>query len=152
MGKDKPTYKPNICDGDIVVVKNAAQIHFTGRKWDRKLYRWHTGYPGGLRQQTAKDLLQKKPEDVLKNAVMGMLPKNNLRKEMNLRLRIFAGEGHPFKDHPQLTLFEMPHRNIRTKKGEADTLEIPEGFQPVNPAAFQKRKEMLEKRKPRAGQ
>lgn len=71
---------------------------------------------------------------------------------MNLRLRIFAGEGHPFKDHPQLTLFEMPHRNIRNKKGESDTLEIPEGFQPVNPAAFQKRKEMLEKRKPRVGQ
>lgn len=79
-GKDKPTYLPHVDDGDAVVVVNAAQVDFTGRKWDQKLYRWHTGYPGGLKERTARDQLAREPEAVLQKAVMGMLPKNNMRR------------------------------------------------------------------------
>ena len=80
MGKDKPTYTPNRDEGDVVVVVNAAEVEFTGRKWDQKLYRWHTGYPGGLKERTAKDQFQRRPAAILEEAVSGMLPKNNLRR------------------------------------------------------------------------
>ena len=80
MGKDKPTYAPWRDDGDVVVVINAAHIEFTGRKWDSKLYRWHTGYPGGLKERTARDQFERKPDFILREAVLGMLPKNNLRR------------------------------------------------------------------------
>lgn len=80
QGKDKPTYRPNADDGDVVVVVNAGEVELTGRKWDQKLYRWHTGYPGGLKERTAKQMAAKKPDAVLRGAVLGMLPKNNLRR------------------------------------------------------------------------
>lgn len=79
-GKDKPTYRPNQDCGDAVVVVNASQVEFTGRKWDNKLYRWHTGYPGGLKERSAKDQEAREPGSVLQKAVMGMLPKTNLRR------------------------------------------------------------------------
>lgn len=79
-GKDKPTYRPNQDCGDAVVVINAGDVDFTGRKWDNKLYRWHTGYPGGLKERTAKDQQSRDPGSVLQKAVMGMLPKTNLRR------------------------------------------------------------------------
>jgi large subunit ribosomal protein L13 len=80
QGKDKPTFQPNQDDGDVVVVVNAGDIELTGRKWDQKLYRWHTGYPGGLKERTAKDMFARKPDSILREAVLGMLPKNNLRR------------------------------------------------------------------------
>lgn len=80
QGKDKPTFCSNKDDGDVVVVVNAAEAELTGRKWDQKLYRWHTGYPGGLKERTAKEMAEKKPDYVLRQAVLGMLPKNNLRR------------------------------------------------------------------------
>lgn len=80
QGKDKPTFCPNKDDGDVVVVVNAADVELTGRKWDQKLYRWHTGYPGGLKERTAKQMFAKKPDSILREAVLGMLPKNNLRR------------------------------------------------------------------------
>jgi large subunit ribosomal protein L13 len=89
MGKDKPTYSPWQDNGDAVVVINAADVEFTGRKWENKLYRWHTGWPGGLKQRTAKDQLARHPEAIIRDAVSGMLPKNNLRRVSERREHIF---------------------------------------------------------------
>jgi len=94
-GKHKPTYRPNADCGDFVVVINAEKVRFSGKKWDQKLYRWHTGYPGGLKQRTANDMMEKKPTEVLRKAVIGMLKRNNLRhRHIEPRLRIFAGDTH----------------------------------------------------------
>jgi len=72
------------------------QVHFSGKKWSDKLYRWHTGYPGGLRERPAKDMLERKPESILKKAILGMLYRNNLREGyMEPRLKIYAGPDHP---------------------------------------------------------
>lgn len=113
MGKDKPTYAPNADCGDVVIVVNAAKVHFTGRKWDDKLYRWHTGYPGGLKERSARDTMARDPGAVLRNAVMGMLPKNNLRRNMDRKLRIFAGPEHAFEGQPELVSMDLPERKIR---------------------------------------
>jgi hypothetical protein len=73
-----------------------AQVQFTGDKWKDKLYRWHTGYPGGLKQRSAQDMLDRKPEEILKKAVLGMLKRNNLRHQsIEPRLRIYSGPNHP---------------------------------------------------------
>ncbi|KAK1732941.1 ribosomal protein L13 [Skeletonema marinoi] len=97
-GKHKPTFRPNGDCGDYVVVINADKVHFSGKKWDDKIYRWHTGYPGGLKERPAKDMLARKPESVLKKAILGMLYRNNLRQTyMEPRLKIYAGPDHPHK-------------------------------------------------------
>ncbi|CEG43540.1 ribosomal protein l13 [Plasmopara halstedii] len=95
-GKHKPTYAPNADCGDYVVVINAKDIVLTGNKWNNKLYRWHTGHPGGLKQRTAKELLERKPEQVLRKAVYGMLPRNRMRALQDKKLKIFMGETHDF--------------------------------------------------------
>lgn len=136
MGKDKPTYCPWKDDGDGVVVVNAKQVEFTGRKWDKKLYRWHSGYPGGLKERSAKDQHSRKPDSVLRNAVLGMLPKNNLRNSMARKLRIFPGDQHDFNDYPDIVPFEMPPRKL---KNRGDVTMLPEGFEPMNPEAYYKR-------------
>ncbi|PSC67474.1 hypothetical protein C2E20_8863 [Micractinium conductrix] len=136
QGKDKPTFRPNADDGDLVVVVNAAQAELTGRKWDQKLYRWHTGYPGGLKERTARDQETRQPGVVLRNAVLGMLPKNNLRRSMARKLRIFPGGRHDFEGHPQLLPFTMPPRKLRVK---GQLFELPDGFEPFNPQAYQKK-------------
>lgn len=97
-GKHKPTYAPNVDCGDYVVVLNAKDIVLTGNKWNNKLYRWHTGYPGGLKQRTAKELFARKPEAVLRKAVFGMLPRNRMRALQDKKLKIFLGEAHDFVD------------------------------------------------------
>ena len=94
-GKHKPTYLPHIDSGDHVVVTNARHIVFTGNKETDKLYRWHTGHPGGLKEKSVKEMLETKPVDVLRRAVNGMLAKNRLRKLRGRKLRIFADEDHP---------------------------------------------------------
>lgn len=96
QGKHKPTFERNVDCGDHVVVVNAKEVVLTGSKWDKKLYRWHTGYPGGLKERTAKDMLERKPEEVLRKAVYGMLPKNKMRALQDKKLCIFADEEHPF--------------------------------------------------------
>jgi large subunit ribosomal protein L13 len=98
MGKHKPTYSPHLDHGDNVVVVNAGQLVFTGRKHDQKLYRWHTGNPSGLREMTVKHLVEIKgrPEEQLERAVNGMLPKNSLRRIRLDRLKVFRGEDHPY--------------------------------------------------------
>mmetsp|Transcript_5561 Transcript_5561/g.5745 ORF Transcript_5561/g.5745 Transcript_5561/m.5745 type:complete len:142 (+) Transcript_5561:74-499(+) len=97
-GKHKPTFSPHYDCGDYVVVINAKDVKFTGRKYHDKLYTWHTGYPGGLKQMPVKKLLDHKPEEVLRKAVLGMLAKNKLRKRMAYKLRIFPGSRHLHED------------------------------------------------------
>ena len=100
MGKHKPTYTPHVDNGDFVVVVNAEKIFVTGKKLDKKIYYKHTGYMGHLKETTLKEMLQKKPEEVIKLAVRGMLPKNKLRKRRMKRLKIFVWSEHKFKHLP----------------------------------------------------
>mmetsp|Transcript_453 Transcript_453/g.910 ORF Transcript_453/g.910 Transcript_453/m.910 type:complete len:142 (+) Transcript_453:163-588(+) len=93
-GKHKPTFSPNYDCGDYVVIINAGEVKFTGKKRDDKLYTWHTGYPGGLKQKSVRDSLDDKPEEVLRKAIMGMFAKNTLRNYIGRKLRIFPGELH----------------------------------------------------------
>lgn len=136
QGKDKPTFCPNKDDGDVVVVVNAAEVEFTGRKWDQKLYRWHTGYPGGLKDRTAKDQFERQPEAILEAAVNGMLPKNNLRRSMMRKLRIFPGEQHPFAAEPNLVPFTMPPRQLRRK---GPLFVLPDEWEPLNQEAYERK-------------
>ena len=95
-GKHKPTYRPNGDCGDHVVIINADKVNFTGKKWSDKLYRWHTGYPGGLKQRKAKDMLERRPEEILRKAILGMLSRTRLRHGyIEPRLKIYAGPKHP---------------------------------------------------------
>jgi large subunit ribosomal protein L13 len=94
-GKHKPIYTPHLDTGDFVIVVNAEKIRLTGNKLADKIYYRHSGYPGGLTETTAGKLLQEKPEDVLKIAVRGMLPKNTLGRAMLKKLKIYKGPEHP---------------------------------------------------------
>jgi large subunit ribosomal protein L13 len=94
-GKHKPVFTPHAETGDFVVVINADKVTLTGKKWDKKIYYHYTGYIGGLRQITAKKLLEKKPEDILRFAVKGMLPKNSLGRRQLKKLKIYVGTDHP---------------------------------------------------------
>src|SRR5688572_17404385 len=94
-GKHRPHYAPFLVTGDHVVIINADKIRLTGQKMDQKVYRWHTHYPGGLREQGVRKVLETKPEKVVREAVLGMLPKNKLRKRIVQRLKIYAQGQHP---------------------------------------------------------
>lgn len=94
-GKHKPIYTPSVDTGDFVVVVNAEKVKLTGRKLGVKTYYHHTGYPGGIRGITAEKLLEKRPEDLLRIAVRGMLPKNKLGRQMLRKLKIYSGGDHP---------------------------------------------------------
>jgi large subunit ribosomal protein L13 len=94
-GKHKPIFTPHADTGDFVVVVNAEKVAMTGKKWDKKLYYRHSGYTGGLKQISAKRLAEKKPEDILRFAVRGMLPKNSLGRRQLKKLKIYAGPDHP---------------------------------------------------------
>lgn len=94
-GKHKPIYTPHLDTGDFVIVVNAEKIQLTGKKLADKIYYRHSGYPGGLTETPAGKLLQEKPEDVLKIAVRGMLPKNTLGRAMLKKLKIYKGPEHP---------------------------------------------------------
>lgn len=93
-GKGKPHFTPQMDCGDHVVVVNAKEVRLAGNKMDTKQYYWHTQYPGGLRSRSARDLLAKKPEKILYEAVWGMLPRNRLRKKIIKKLHLFAGPEH----------------------------------------------------------
>ena len=93
-GKHKPTFTPHVDGGDFVVVVNASKVVLTGKKLDQKYYRYHTGYVGGLKEISYREMMEKKPEEVVAHAVSGMLPKNKLRARMMTRLRVFAGAEH----------------------------------------------------------
>ena len=95
MGKHRPEYTPHVDTGDFIVVTNAAKVRFTGRKMENKRYYHYTGHPGGLRERTVSDLLERKPEDVLHLAVRRMLPKTRLGRQMIKKLKIYPGAAHP---------------------------------------------------------
>jgi large subunit ribosomal protein L13 len=94
-GKHNPLFTPHVDTGDSVIVINADKVILTGRKWDQKTYYRHSGYIGGLKSITAKKLMEKRPEDLLRFAVKGMLPKNRLGKKLYKKLKVYAGAEHP---------------------------------------------------------
>lgn len=94
-GKHKPIFTPHADTGDFVVVVNAEKVALSGKKWDKKIYYRHSGYIGGLKEISARKLLEKKPEDVLRFAVRGMLPKNSLGRRQLKKLKIYVGPENP---------------------------------------------------------
>ena len=94
-GKHNPLFTPHTDTGDWVIVINAEKIVLTGRKLDQKMYYRHSGYIGGLKQMTAKELLEKKPEELVRSAVKGMLPKNKLGRRLFKKLKVYTGNAHP---------------------------------------------------------
>ena len=94
-GKNKPQFAPHVDIGDFVVVVNAEKIAVTGKKLEQKIYYKHSGYPGGLRERTLREQLQRQPTEVLRKAVKGMLPRNRLARHQLTKLKIYAGPEHP---------------------------------------------------------
>jgi len=94
-GKRKPQFTPHVDTGDFVIVVNAEKIHVTGSKLDQKVYHRHSGYPGGLKTRTLREQLDRRPTEVLRAAVKGMLPKNRLARQQLTKLKIYAGPEHP---------------------------------------------------------
>ena len=94
-GKDKPIYTPHMDVGDFVVVINAEKVKVTGGKEEKKIYYSHSGYPGGLRERTYQEQLNKKPQDIIRKAVRGMLPKSKLGRQMFKKLKVYVGSEHP---------------------------------------------------------
>jgi large subunit ribosomal protein L13 len=95
MGKNKPSFTPYIDVGDHVVIINAEKVVFTGNKLKDKIYRHHTGWPGGLKEVAAEKLLQRHPERILESAIKGMLPKNKIGRKMGKKLKVYVGTDHP---------------------------------------------------------
>jgi large subunit ribosomal protein L13 len=96
-GKNKPVFTPNVDTGDFIIVINAKQIKLTGRKLSDKVYYHHSGYIGGIKSRTAKEILEKNPEELIHKAVWGMLPKNRLGRAMIKKLKVYSGAEHPHK-------------------------------------------------------
>ena len=94
-GKTKPTFTPHVDCGDNVIIINAAKIKLTGAKWDQKIYYHHTGFPGGIKSTAAKEIREKRPSNLLKKAIQGMLPKNRLGRVLAGNFRIYDGSKHP---------------------------------------------------------
>jgi large subunit ribosomal protein L13 len=94
-GKDKPQYTPHVDTGDFVVVVNAEKIAVTGNKLDDKRYYRHSGYPGGIRSRTLREELERRPAEVIRKAVKGMLPRNKLARAQLTKLKVYAGPEHP---------------------------------------------------------
>ena len=94
-GKHREQFTPFLDLGDHVIVVNAAHVHLTGNKWDKKVYRHFTGYSGGLKEVSARRLRQEKPERIIREAVLGMLPKNKLGRALGKKLLVYAGDQHP---------------------------------------------------------
>ena len=103
-GKHKPQFTPNVDTGDFIVVINAEKVMLTGKKLDKKVYYHHTGYPGGLKAETARQRLQRKPEALIMDAVKGMLPKNRLGRKMLKKLKVYRGPEHPHQAQKPETL------------------------------------------------
>lgn len=94
-GKNKPVYTPHVDTGDYVIVLNADKVRFTGKKLDNKQYFRHTGYPGGIRSRTAREIMKDTPERIIMSAVRGMLPKNTLGRQQIKKLKVYRGTEHP---------------------------------------------------------
>ena len=93
-GKHKPTFTPNVDTGDYVIIVNADKVRLTGNKENKKTYRYHTGFPGGIREIPYAELLEKHPERILEKAIKGMLPHNKLGRQMYRKLKVYAGPEH----------------------------------------------------------
>jgi large subunit ribosomal protein L13 len=94
-GKHNPLFTPHVDTGDFVIVVNADKIRLTGKKWVQKLYHRHTGYIGGLKTVSARELMEKRPEELIRKAVKGMLPKNKLGSRLYTKLKVYRGGDHP---------------------------------------------------------
>jgi len=94
-GKHKPTYTPHVDTGDNIIIVNAEKVRFTGQKWEQKEYQRFSGYPSGQKRRTAKEMLEKKPIEIIEHAVRGMLPKNRLGRQMFRKLHVYVGSEHP---------------------------------------------------------
>jgi large subunit ribosomal protein L13 len=103
-GKRKPTYTPHVDVGDFVIVVNAAKVAVTGNKLEGKRYWRHSGYPGGIRSRTLGELLEQRPEEVIRRAVKGMLPRNRLARQQLRKLKVYAGAEHPHQAQKPETL------------------------------------------------
>ena len=102
-GKDKPIFTPHVDTGDFVIIVNAEKVRFTGNKLDQKVYHRHSGFPGGIKTEAAKDVMNKHPERILISAVKGMLPKNRLGRQQLSKLKVYRGQEHPHKaQNPEL--------------------------------------------------
>ncbi|MDJ0948360.1 MAG: 50S ribosomal protein L13 [Alphaproteobacteria bacterium] len=118
-GKHKPMFTPHIDCGDNVVVVNADKVRLTGRKRENKLYHWHTGYPGGVKQRTAAQILEgKTPEQVVLKAVERMLPKGPLGRQTLTKLRVYAGAEHPHEAQ-QPEVLDVAAMNPKNKRSAA---------------------------------
>ena len=114
-GKGKPEYTPHVDTGDFVVVVNAEKIHVTGNKLDQKMYYRHSGYPGGLRSRTLREQLERRPTEVLRKAVKGMLPRNKLGRAQIGKLKIYAGPEHPHEAQSPEPLLMSRRSNERAR-------------------------------------
>lgn len=103
-GKTKPIYTPHVDTGDNVIVINAAKVRLTGKKWDDKIYYHHTGYPGGIKSKTAREIRERQPSNLLKKAITGMLPKNRLGRSLHVNFRIYDGSQHPHVGQKPVTV------------------------------------------------
>lgn len=103
-GKNKPIYTPHVDTGDFVIVVNAGKVALTGKKMKDKIYYHHTGHPGGIKEMTAEKLLAKKPTEMIRIAVKGMLPKTSLGRQMIRKLKIYAGAKHPHEAQKPIPL------------------------------------------------
>ena len=115
-GKHKPTFTPHVDDGDNVIIVNAEQVVLTGRKREKKIYHHHTGYPGGIKDRTQRQLLDGRfPERVLENAVRRMIPSGPLGRQQMRNLRVYAGDKHPHEAQAPVTLdvASMNTKNVR---------------------------------------
>ena len=121
MGKHKPIYAPHIDTGDYVVVINAAKVRVTGKKAEQKIYYRHSGYPGGLKSPSFKEVFSKDPGRVIELAVKGMLPHNRLGRAMLKKLKIYPGNEHP---HQAQTSFRHPERSEGLRMTESEESEI----------------------------
>ena len=110
-GKDKPEYTPHVDTGDFVVVVNAEKITVTGKKLEQKRYYRHSGYPGGLRSRTLREQLDRRPTEVLRKAVKGMLPRNRLSRAQLTKLKIYAGPEHPHEAQAPKPFPTVPERS-----------------------------------------
>jgi large subunit ribosomal protein L13 len=94
-GKNKPQYTPHVDTGDFVVVVNAEKVVVTGKKAEQKVYRWHSGYPGGLKETSYEQMMERRPTEILRKAVKGMMPNTRLARQQLRKLKIYAGPEHP---------------------------------------------------------
>jgi large subunit ribosomal protein L13 len=129
QGKDKPTFSPKRNDGDVVVVTNAAHVHLTHDSWTQKLYRWHTGLPGGLKERRAVDQWERDPTTILRDAVKGMLPKNKLQLYRMDKLFVYPEDQHPFDGFPNLVPFVPRSKPISIP---SISYQCPQGMTPMN--------------------